>query len=95
MYPNLNVKVRSYSFTGPKEREFFAEGDGSWKDTIYEEGTTTAFSLSLFVANSQANKRIRAWLDEGDATGNYSQLRRVPGTRRIAKIDGLRRANVS
>jgi hypothetical protein len=92
---HLWLAVEANGYIWPKEREFFAEDDGSWKDTIYEEGTTAAFSLSLFVANSQANKRIRAWLDEGDATGNYDKMRRVPGTRRIAKIDGLRRANVS
>jgi hypothetical protein len=92
---HLWLAVEANGYIWPKEREFFAESDGSWKDTIYEEGTTAAFALSLFVANNQANKRIRAWLDEGDATGNYSQMRRVPGTRRIAKIDGLRRVNVS
>lgn len=89
----LAVEVDGYIWL--KEREFFAEDDGSWKDTIYEEGTLATFSLSLFVANIQANKRFRAWLDKGDATGNYDKIRRVPGTRRIAKIDGLRRANVS
>jgi len=92
---HLWLAVEANGYIWPKEREFVAEDDGSWRDTIYEEGTTATFSLSLFVANNQANKRIRAWLDQGDATGNYNRTRRVPGTRRIAKIDGLRRANVS
>jgi hypothetical protein len=89
------LAVEANGYIWPKEREFFADSDGSWKDTIYEEGTTESFAISLFVANNKANKRIRAWLDEGDATGNYRQMRRVPGTRRIAKIDGLHRANAS
>jgi hypothetical protein len=79
----------------PKEGGVVAKDDGSWLRTIYEEGATASFSLSLYVANFQADKRIRAWLRKGDATGNYSKMRRVPGTRRIARIDGLRRANVS
>jgi hypothetical protein len=79
----------------PKEREVLVEKDGSWKETIYEEGRTPTFSLSLFVADNRANKRIRAWLDKGDETGRYEELRRLPGTRRIARVDGLRRKSVS
>ena len=90
---HLWLVIEANGYIWPKEREFFADDDGSWKDTIYEEGATATFSLSLFAANAQANKRIRAWLDHGDASGNYVHMRRVPGTRRIAKIDGLHRAN--
>jgi hypothetical protein len=91
---HLWLAVEANGYIWPKEREFFADDDGSWKVTIYEEGATAAFSLSLFVANKQAHKKIRAWLDKGDATGNYVKMRRVPGTRRIASVDGLRRENV-
>lgn len=92
---HLWLAVEADGYIWPKEREIFAEDDGSWKVPVYEQGKTATFSLSLFVADSQANKRIRAWVDEGDATGNYIKMRRLPGTRRIDSINGLRRVNVS
>jgi hypothetical protein len=88
---HLWLAVESGGFFWPKERELHPEKDGSWRDRIYEEGTTESFSVSLFVANDKANKQIRAWLDHGDETGNYQEMRRVPGTRRVARVDGLRR----
>lgn len=75
----------------PKEGEVFVDNDGSWNKTIHEEGVTDSFSLSLFVANKKANRRIRAWLDECDETGHYSEFRRLPGLRRIARVDDLNR----
>jgi hypothetical protein len=79
----------------PKEGEIFVDDDGSWSKTIHEDGATESFALSLFVANRKANKRIRAWLDECDETGNYSELRRLPGLRRIARVDDLTRKKAS
>src|SRR5450631_3660009 len=75
----------------PKEGEIFIDGEGSWNKTIYEEGVNDTFSLSLFVANKKANKRIRAWLDKGDKANNYSELRRIPGLRRISQVENLYR----
>ena len=48
-------------------------------------------SLSLFVANKKANKKIRSWLDKADQTGDYSEFRRLPGLRRITRVDNLHR----
>lgn len=75
----------------PKERELRLEEDGTWRGIIREEGRTKTFSLSLFAASDRANQAIRAWLDRGDATGNYDAFSRLPGTRRIASVDGLHR----
>ena len=75
----------------PKEGEVFVDNDGSWNKTIHEEGVTDSFSLSLFVANKKANRQIRAWLDECDETGQYSEFRRLPGLRRISRVDDLHR----
>lgn len=75
----------------PKEGEVSVDNDGSWNKTIHEEGVTDSFSLSLFVANKNANRRIRAWLDKCDETGHYSEFRRLPGLRRIARVDDLHR----
>lgn len=79
----------------PKEGEIFVDDDGSWTKTIHEEGATDSYSLSLFVADKKANGRIRAWLDECDETGNYSEMRRLPGLRRIARVDDLHRKKAS
>jgi hypothetical protein len=78
----------------PKERELHIEEDGTWKGTICEEGSVEAFSLSLYAASDKANQLIRAWLDRGDAEGKYEELRRLPGTRRIARVDKLQRKTV-
>ena len=75
----------------PKERELRLEEDGTWRGAIREEGSTGAFTLSLFAASARANRAIRAWLDRGDTTGNYHAFSRLPGTRRIAAVDGLHR----
>lgn len=79
----------------PKERELHVEEDGMWRGTISEEGSVDAFSLSLYAANSKASQRIRAWLDHGDETGNYEELRRLPGTRRLDRVDRLRRTTTA
>lgn len=88
---HLWLVVEAHGFIWPKEKELIVDKDGSWKDRIYEEGYGEAFSLALFVANDAANKRIRSWLDKGDETGSYSEMRRVSGTRRLYRVDGLRR----
>lgn len=88
---HLWLAVEIGSQIWPKEREVHLNEDDIWKGTIREEGENTDFSLSLFVANDKANKQIRAWLDHGDATGQYDAFSRLPGTRRIASIDGLHR----
>jgi len=79
----------------PKEHELHLEEDSTWKGKISEEGTVDAFSLSLYAANRKANQQIRAWLDRGDAAGKYKELRRISGTRRIARVDGLHRKKAS
>ncbi len=78
----------------PKEREIPVEKDGSWKEMIVEEGSIDTFSLSLYVANNKANRKIRAWLDKGDERGDYSEFRRPRGMRRIVRVSGLRRKKI-
>lgn len=73
----------------PKEREIFADEKGVWEGTISEEGEEDKFSLSLFAVNDVANRKIRAWLDKSDSTGDYVELRRLAGMRRLARVDGL------
>ncbi len=73
----------------PKEREIFVDDKGAWECTISEEGEQDKFSVSLFAVNVTANRKIRAWLDRSDVTGDYVELRRLAGMRRLARVDGL------
>ena len=88
---HLWLAVESGPFIWPKEKEIYRDQDsGAWRYTIHEEGMTKMFRLSLFVADDRANKRIRAWIDRGDETGNYPQFRRPRGMRRVASVEELR-----
>ena len=91
----LVVEVEGIKGIWPKEGEILAGTDGFWHKVVWEDGTRDHFSLSLFVANQKANRRIRAWLDKCDHTGSYPELRRPPGMRRIDRVDGLRRQAAS
>ena len=86
----LVVEVKGVKGIWPKEGEILPGTGGSWRKAIWEDGTRDTFSLSLFVANEKANRRIRAWLDKCDHTGNYPELRRLPGLLRVDRVD-LRR----
>ena len=46
----------------PKGSEVYLGSDGRWSKTIFEDGAVAEFSLSLFVANSDAHKAILKWL---------------------------------
>ena len=74
----------------PKERELHVLADGSWENTVYEDGATDKFSLSLLSANADAEKQITQWIEAGKKTGQYAELVGIPGTERLARIDGLR-----
>ncbi len=88
---DLWLAVEIDGFIWPKERELYVDESGSWRDTVYEEGSAGTFSIALYAASDRANRRIRAWLDRGDRTGHYSRLRRLPDTHRLDRVDGLHR----
>ena len=64
--------------------------DGTWQNTVYEDGATDRFAISLLSANSEAEKQIDQWIEAGKKTGQYGELLGIPGTERIARVDGLR-----
>lgn len=74
----------------PKEREVHVSADGTWENTVYEDGATDKFSISLLSASPDAEKRINQWIEDGRTTGQYKQLSGIPGTERIYRVDGLR-----
>lgn len=74
----------------PKEGQVLPDESGSWSATIFEDGATDVFSLSLLAADRRAHKKIEAWLNAGRLSGTYRELTALPGTRRVARVDGLR-----
>ena len=73
----------------PKEGEIRADKSGAWQSKIFENGTGNAVSLSLLVANEHGHKKIEEWLDISALTGYHPFEVAVPGTRRLARVDGL------
>ena len=76
----------------PKEGELLLKDDGSWSKTIFEEGQAGQFGLSLWAVNGAGDKAIRGWLEQSERSGAYTELQRLPGMRRLARVDGLHRA---
>ena len=61
-----------------------------WSVPIFEDGVTEQFAVSLYVADARADRRIKDWLEAGRRAGKYSELRGIPGARRLARVEGLR-----
>lgn len=86
---NLWLVVEVGDLVWPKENKIAPNEDNKWNATVFEDGAAETFALALFVADSNANRLIEQWLEAGRSTGNYSQLKGIPGARRIARVDGL------
>ena len=87
---NLWLVVEAGDLLWPKETKVLPNED-KWCVPIFEDGVTEQFAVSLFVADTSADRRIKEWLEAGRRTGQYSELRGIPGARRLARVDGLRR----
>lgn len=75
----------------PKEGRIVVEGDGQWSQPVFEDGVLEEFGLSLWVVNAYADRKIQIWLEEGNRKRTFPKLRPLPGMRRLARVDGLRR----
>jgi hypothetical protein len=87
---NLWLAVEVGGLIWPKENKVLPDEANKWDVPIFEDGVTEQFSVSLFVADTSADRRIKEWLEAGRRTGKYSELRGIPGARRLARVDGLR-----
>ena len=87
---NLWLAVEVGDLVWPKESKVLPDEANKWSVTIFEDGVTEQFAVSLFVADTSADRRIREWLEAGRRKGKYSELRGIPGGRRLARVDGLR-----
>ena len=90
---NLWLAVEVGDLVWPKESKVLPDDANKWHVTIFEDGATAQFAVSLFVADMKADRRIREWLEAGRRAGKYSELRGIPGARRLARVDGLRIEN--
>jgi hypothetical protein len=92
MQPGLSLwlAVEVGDLVWPKESKVAPDQDNKWSATVFEDGATETFAIALFVADSKVDRRIGKWLEAGRGTGNYSELKGIPGVRRIARVDGLR-----
>jgi hypothetical protein len=76
----------------PKEGHIVVRDvDGRWSQPVFEDGTADQFALSLWAANAEADRALRAWLDTSNRTRTFPELRPLPGMRRLARVRGLRR----
>jgi hypothetical protein len=73
----------------PKEGEVFVDEQGKWKHQIFEHGLVQHLSVSLWMANEEANAFIQGWLENGKRTGRYSKLNGISGATRLTSVDGL------
>jgi hypothetical protein len=87
---HLWLAVEANGLIWPKEGQIIPDDSGSWTATVFEDGATDLFSLSLLVADRRAHRNIEAWLDSGKRSGMYAELTSLRGTRRVARVDDLR-----
>jgi hypothetical protein len=76
MWPKLPLKVAK---------------DGPWSATVFEDGSSPTFNLSLLAADSTTDVLFKNWLENSRRTNSYESLAGVTGYVRVARVDGLRR----
>ena len=87
---SLWLAVEARGLLWPKESKVVPDDTNKWSVPIFEDGVAEQFAVSLFVADANADRRIREWLEAGRRTGTYTELKGIPGARRLARVDGLR-----
>jgi hypothetical protein len=87
---HLWLVVEANNHFWPKEREVHVPpGGGIWESTVYEDGATDKFSLSLYAVNAEEEKKIVQWLEDGENTGKYQELSGILGDR-LDRVEDLR-----
>jgi hypothetical protein len=70
--------------------EVLVDNTNAWSATIFEDGATKRFSISLFIANPEADKIIQDWLENGRVTGEYPHMTGIAGSERLDRVGGVR-----
>jgi hypothetical protein len=86
----LWLAVEAGTLVWPKESVVVPDQDNKWSATVFEDGATEAFAVGLYVGDSKVDGRIRKWFEAGKRTGNYTELKGIPGARRLTRIENLR-----
>jgi len=73
----------------PKEGEVLLDKANHWNSTIFEDGATQEFSISLWIADPVGDKFIRDWLSGGRSNGEYRNLKGIKGADRLIRVDRL------
>lgn len=71
----------------PKAEVFV--NNNRWDAIIFEDGATRKFSISLFIADPEADKTIKDWLEDGRVTGEYPYMTGIAGSERLDRVEGL------
>jgi len=87
---HLWLVVEANDFVWPKEGPVVVGADNQWTAQVFEDGRSPKFALSLFAADGEGDKAIRAWLNEGSRRGEYAEVKSFPGWRRLHRVEGLR-----
>jgi hypothetical protein len=87
---SLWLAVEAGDFLWPKESKVLPDATNRWSAPVFEDGMIDEFAVSLHVTDANADRRISDWLEAGRRTGQYTELRGIPGARRLARVDGLR-----
>jgi hypothetical protein len=86
----LWLAVEAGSLVWPKESIVAPDRDNAWSATVFEDGGTEAFAVGLYVGDSKVDASIRKWFESGKRTGNYAELKGIPGARRLTRVEDLR-----
>jgi hypothetical protein len=70
--------------------EVLVDNLNRWSATIFEDGATKRFSISLFIANPEGDKIIRDWLENGRVTGEYPHMTGIAGSERLDRVGSVR-----
>jgi hypothetical protein len=74
----------------PKEGRVFVDTHGRWSQAVFEDGVNAQVGLSLWAVNVEADRKLQAWLDGGNRTRTFPELRPLPGMKRLARVQNIR-----
>jgi hypothetical protein len=74
----------------PKEGRVFVDTHGRWSQVVFEDGNAGQIGLSLWAVNVEADRKLRAWLNGGNRTRTFPELRPLPGMKRLARAEIIR-----
>lgn len=87
---SLWLAVEAGGLVWPKENKVVVDQDNRWSATVFEDGAANEFAVGLYLGDSAVDSWISKWLERGRRTGSYSELKGIPGARRLDRVDGLR-----